>query len=199
MSGSPRQLYGTESESLYVWQTPSTLITKTCDLREILGPRALLREGALFREAYIAGKFAAHLSASSVKLLRPRTQPTPDFAVRTTEDELWFESTEADRPSRKRNLEYTESNSLELTRFLRDDEWVNQSEYAEVIARRCRRKSMKRYDKCDGLIINSNAFGITDEHLIDEDWWQECTRAAHSSFNQVWRFHRSAFAQILVE
>lgn len=74
---------------------------------------------------------------------------------------------------------------------------MNQSAYSEEIDRLCRQKSSKNYDKCDGLIINSNAFGILDEQLMDEDWWLLSTRAAHTRFEQVWRFHRSAFARIL--
>lgn len=106
-------------ESLYDWQTPATLVKKTDFLQKSLGRQALLRGGTAYREAYIAGKFANHVNSDLVKLLVPRTQPTPDFALRIGADELWFESTEADRPSRKRNLEYTEPNSPELIRSLR--------------------------------------------------------------------------------
>ena len=185
-----------DDELLFAWQSPSALIARASNLREVLGRRALLRDGACFREAYIAGKFADHINFESVKLLRPRSQPTPDFAVRTGEREYWFESTEADRPSRTRNLEYQQCNFSETTRSLRDDEWVCLSDYANEIDRLCRQKSLKIYDKCDGLIINSNAFGITDEHLINDDWWKQCTRSAQEKFEQVWRFHRSEFVRI---
>ena len=163
------------NEPLFGWQSPLELIARASDMREALGTRALLRDGTSFREAYIAGKFAAHLNFDTVKLLRPRTQPTPDFAIRRGEREFWFESTEADRPSRKRNLEYQAIDFSGSPRLLRDDEWISQADYADEIDRLCGQKSVKHYDKCDGLVINSNAFGIIDEHLIDEDWWMKCT------------------------
>lgn len=182
--------------SLYDWQTSAILVAKSDTLRVSLGNQALLREGAVFREAYIAGKFADHVNADFVRLLRPQERPTPDFALQIDEAELWFESTEADRPSRKRNLEYSQPEGVQSVRSLTEDEWVDQSAYSEEIDRLCRQKASKRYDKCDGLIINSNAFGIIDEHLIDEAWWRRSTRAAHSRFGEVWRFHQSAFSQI---
>ena len=186
------------SKSLFDWQTPSEFVTKADGLRASLGKQALFKKGIEYREAYIAGKFANHVSSDSVKLLRTRPVPTPDFAVRHCGIEFWFESTEADRPSRKRNLEYSFASSPESIRFLKDDEWVSQSEYSAEIDRLCRQKSEKIYDKCDGLILNSNAFGIIDEHLMDEAWWRLATQAALSRFDEVWAFHRSNFLRITV-
>ena len=185
------------NELLYNWQVPGTLVAQADKLRDSLGKQALFREGTSFREAYIAGKFGIHLGADFVRLLRPGSQPTPDFALQFEESELWFESTEADRPSRKRNLEYLESTTLEGTRLLRDDEWVDQSIYAREIDRLCRQKSAKNYGKCDGLIINSNAFGIIGEELMDEEWWRKSASTALVNFDQVWRFHRSTFERIV--
>ncbi len=121
---------------------------------------------------------------------------TPDFAVQLRERELWFEVTEADRPGRKRNLEYAPSTLREAVRTLRDDEWIDQNIYAEEIDRLCRQKSSKEYDRCDGLIINSNAFGIIDDHLMTDEWWSDAARSARDKFSEVWRHHRSQFERI---
>jgi uncharacterized protein (DUF885 family) len=91
-----------DPDQYFEWQDPQNLLKLSQqhggELESCLGNRA--RE---FREGFIAARFAVQLRADRVRLLRTEdTAPTPDFAVRLANKELWYEITEVDRPERKR-------------------------------------------------------------------------------------------------
>jgi hypothetical protein len=183
-----------EPSAFFEWQTPTALEVMVAALGERLGRQALLQQGQLFREAFVANRFAAERAAECVRLLRPRTAPTPDFSIRLEGRECWYETTETDRPRRRRGLEYkAEEPAL---RTVADDAWTDPDAYFGVVRGAATKKAAKVYSKCDGLIIWSNAFPIANEESIDAAWWLRATEPAHAAFLEVWIHHDGAFKQL---
>lgn len=150
-----------------------------------------------YRDCYVASRFAQFRAADRMRLLEPRVgQATPDFALLFGKTEQRFEITEADRPGRRRTEEYrTELFPTEM-RLLEEDEWTTAFDYKAVIEAAVRKKSAKRYDKCHGLIVWSNAFGITDDEAITALWWSEACALGWKNFREIWVHHRNLFEQI---
>jgi hypothetical protein len=183
----------TARASLYEWHTPDDMIIMADSLGDNLGRHALLRPGTEYREAFVAARFAKFRRGDLVRLLRPDTCPTPDFAIRLDGSELWFETTEADRQGRKRDLEYAEENYSQSIERIPDEEWVEPNAYLRVIQERCTKKAAKGYERCDGLIIWSNAFPIANLDAMDLAWWQRALRPASIAFSEVWYHARNRF------
>jgi hypothetical protein len=182
--------------SLYDWHLPDEMLVIVDSLHNDLGRQALLRPGTEYREAFVAARFAKHRSSERVRLLRAGSRPTPDFSVLLDEAEHWFETTEADRPGRKRDLEYSEENHFDGFENIPDEHWVEPDAYLAVIQERCAQKAAKGYDKCDGLIIWSNAFPISNWDHLDENWWKLAAAPAQGAFPEVWRHFQSKFSRI---
>ena len=156
-------------------------------LRGALGWESLKRIGRDYREAYVASRFAQIRGANAVRLLRPSdTSPTPDFAVIVESKEYWFETTEVDRPDRRRGAEQP----VQGVRQLEENEWITADQYFWEIERRVKSKAARTYLKCDGLIVWSNAFAISDDEAMDTEWWQRATISASDRFSQCWVWHR---------
>ena len=160
-----------------------------------LGDRAMLADGQSFRDAFVASRFAAFRDAENVRLLRPRHgQPTPDFAILLNDvEEQWFEITEADRPGRRRQHEYQCGFRDERFRSLTDEEWTDADTYQDVVRSIVTKKAAKSYDQCQGLIVWSNAFGITDDDKIGPLWWLEACGPGLDRFEEVWVHYRDRF------
>jgi hypothetical protein len=179
----------------FEWQSPVALKLAAEFKRSVLGPLSMKGPGQDFREAFVASRFAEFRGGKAVKLLRPRPRiPTPDFAIlMETGEELWFETTEIDRPDRRRGdeeaLDPGENN-------VPDEHWVVSDQYAQTVAERVSKKAQKNYDKCDGLIIWSNAFPIDDDEKMTIQWWQEASRPAATIFPETWVHFQGSFNQL---
>ena len=178
------------------WQSPAEMKAAADLLGNALGRYALMQAGVLFREAFVASRFAAHRHAETVRLLPPRLEPTPDFAILVNGAERWYETTEADRPGRQRGQEYKRPDSLDRLEWISEDQWVEPETYLEVIRQRTASKAAKAYDKCDGLIIWSNAFPISQEELLDHAWWKSAAEPAQTAFPEVWCHFKSRFKRV---
>ena len=158
-----------------------------------LGSDSLKRRGKDFREAFVASRFASVRGASRVRLLEPlNNQPTPDFAISLGISELWFETTEIDRPGRRRGDEPP----LEGCEHVLEEEWVTPEAYRDEVTQRVRSKAAKNYLKCDGLVIWSNAFPIERQDELTETWWADAATPAKGAFSEVWVHFRQSWTQL---
>ncbi len=182
------------SSCFYEWQHPERLAESAELMRTQLAGLSMRGPGKDFREAFVAAKFAKVREADAVKLLQTRHgTPTPDFAIRMGTNELWFETTEADRLGRKRGAE---DQAPGVREFL-ESEWVTASDYHSVVCQRVQTKTQKSYDKCDGLIVWSNAFPLADPDELTADWWCSAVTSAEGVFGEVWVHHSGAFTQLI--
>ena len=169
--------------NFFDWQSPATMIDAAEEHSRELESESLRRRGKEFREAFVAGRFAAIRRASSVRLLEPHgNKPTPDFAIRLADSELWFETTEIDRPGRRRGQEPP----VVGCEYIPDEDWVTPEAYSSEVAKRVQSKAAKSYAKCDGLIIWSNAFPIEREDQLTSSWWADAAAPARDAFPEVW-------------
>lgn len=171
----------------FEWQSPECLRDNAELVRSQLGAMSMRGPGKDFREAYVAARFATFRHADLVRLIPPREReriPTPDFAVRIGATELWFETTEADRPRRKRGNE--DHSPIDKPQRIPDSHWVEPESYQRLVQQRTRSKAAKKYDKCDGLIIWSNAFPRANEDHLTLDWWRIACLPARNAFPEVW-------------
>ena len=158
-----------------------------------LGWDSLKRRGKNFREAFVAGRFADVRGATQVRLLEPiGTHPTPDFAINVASSELWFETTEIDRPGRRRGAEPP----LEEIEQVPEGDWVTPEAYRSEVTRRVRSKAAKRYSKCDGLVIWSNAFPIERQADLTNVWWSDAAAPAEKVFSEVWVHFQENWIQL---
>ena len=177
----------------FEWREPHDLLALTKEHKIALGEEWKSRRGREFREAYIAARFAVERAADAVRLLAPEQGcSTPDFAIKTGSRELLYESTEIDRPGRRRG---DEQPITTVTRVSEGD-YVTAELYAAILRDRSGKKAAKDYDRCDGLIIYDNAFPVEDRELLTLHWWADNTQAARARFAEVWCFHSDVFRQI---
>lgn len=175
----------TDEIDLFAWQSPEQMLLNAETVRSTLGILAIHRQGQDFREAYVASRFAQMRQADAVRLLQPLSdQPTPDFAVKISSCELWFETTEADRPGRKRGDE--DHRPICVPRPIPDKHWVLPDDYQIQVSERALSKASKRYDRCDGLIVWSNAWPIDNQQTLTPQWRQDACRPAKHAFSEVW-------------
>jgi len=182
--------------SPYEWQSPQKLLDDVEVKRSELGRLISKGPGRDFREAFVASRFAAFRNATAVKLLQPRHGlPTPDFAILPGPgEELWFETTEIDRPDRRRGDEPP----MPPTVFqdVPDEHWVSSEIYAQTVRARVGTKALKKYDKCEGLIIWSNAAWVDDDDDLTDDWWKSVASAAAPKFSEVWVHTDGSFRRL---
>jgi hypothetical protein len=163
------------------------------ELRHALGSSAMRRVGRDFREAFIAARLAEHRGARSVRLLTARPdEPTPDFAIHSGENELWFESTEIDRPNRRRG---TEEVVKGFTAFA-EEEWTSPEALWTVTRERVLKKVGKQYAKCEGLVVWNNAFPIERASQLTNDWWESACAPARNRFSETWVYTSGAFLRL---
>lgn len=169
----------------FEWQLPDEL-RQTAEMEATrLGQMALLRPGKKFREAYVASRFAAFRKALSVRLLPESNDTvTPDFEMKVGGLVQQLEITEADRPGRRRGDEG--HSTIEGLVPIPDDEWTDPDEYQALVARQASTKADKSYDRCEGLIIWSNAWPIANEQVLTLEWWRTACKPAESAFTEVW-------------
>lgn len=173
------------SHRFFEWHLPDEL-RQTAEVEAIrLGQMALLRPGKKYREAYVASRFAAFRKALSVRLLPESNEiVTPDFEMKVGEIVQRFEITEADRPGRRRGDE--DRSTIERVEPVPDDEWTDPDEYQALVEYRARTKADKSYNRCEGLIIWSNAWPIANEQALTLDWWRTACKPAENAFAEVW-------------
>ena len=181
-----------DSAKLHEWQSPSRMQLFLEAMASQLQGQVLTRQGRDYREAFVACRFAKMRGAIKVRLLAPNgLSPTPDFAVIIDENELWYETTETDRPGRKRGDEdHTPTDKVVM---IPDDDWTDPQEYFTLVQQRVQRKAAKTYAKCDGLIIWSNAFPVKTDFKLTPDWWRGAAQSAIGEFTEVWVHQKSEF------
>lgn len=171
------------SALLYEWQTPSLMQERVDQLSTLLGNDAMQRRGRAFREAYVAARFAARTNHRLVRLLQETNDgTTPDFAVRTGQIVKRYETTEADVPGRKRQLEYRVPRppKVEPMLFTSLDAMVVQMR--QVAAN----KASKTYADCSGLVIHLNPPMFSFNPKFRKDQMREATEPAAQAFGEVW-------------
>lgn len=171
------------NERFYEWHAPVDMLIENRFLRIELKGDVLKRKGRHFRESFIAAHFAQHRQADAVRLIKEENTPTPDFALRFGKTELWYEITEADRPSRRRGEEIIPSEPQPV----KPHEWTEPDDYFLVVRALASKKAQKAYARCDGLIIYDNAWPITRPQIMDAVWWKAATEPAQATFSEVWR------------
>ena len=152
-------------------------------LAEMLGNDAMQRRGKPFREAWVAARFALRTAQEEVRLLREEQNgTTPDFAVRTGNIVTRYETTEADVPGRKRQLEYRTSlpAGVEPMIFTSLDAMIEQMRMITS------RKAAKTYTDCAGLVVHLNPpmFSFNPEFRTQS--MRAATEPAAKSFREVW-------------
>ena len=91
------------------WQTPESMIAKTEELGELLGPEVLVQPRAgFFREAFCAGKFARERAADKVRLIYPDERP--DFELSLSGRPIQLDAAGTTSTARGRHPAKTSSN-----------------------------------------------------------------------------------------
>lgn len=169
--------------SLYDWQSPDEMSDCVEQLRGALGNDAMQRRGRPFREAFIAARFARTTQQDAVRLLsETNVRVTPDFEVRSKERLKRYETTEADVPNRKRQLEYREPRpaGVEPMIFTSLDRMVDHMRSLAT------KKSIKPYEDCTGLIIHLNPPMFSFDPMFRTEQLREATEPAAHAFEEVW-------------
>lgn len=171
------------NQRCFEWMSPEALITVTDQLNVLLGDAVMSRSGKIFREAFIASRFARRRGASKVRLiLEDDSITTPDFEIDVGGRILRFETTEADIPGRRRQDEYRRPRKVEPVIFTNLD--IMTERMRELAAA----KAAKGYADCYGLVIyvNPPAFFFNPEMR-----WDNLLRGgepAAAAFREVWAF-----------
>jgi hypothetical protein len=170
-------------QSLFDWQSPELLQARVDELGELLGNDTMQRRGRPFREGYVAARFASRSGHEAVRLLREEpTGTTPDFAVRTAALVSRYETTEADVPGRKRQLEYRTPIPavVEPMVFTSLDAMIEQMRLVTS------RKAAKTYKDCAGLVVHLNPpmFSFNPEFRTES--MRTATEPAAKTFREVW-------------
>lgn len=150
------------------------------------------REGARNTATLTSWPVSLERGADAVRLLAPKQGcSTPDFAIKVGPRELLYESTEIDRPGRRRGDEQQITTVTQVP----ESDYVSAEVYAAVLRNPSGKKAVKDYNRCDGVIIYDNA-DVEDRDLSTPHWWAENTQAARARFAVVWCFHSEVFRQI---
>ena len=169
--------------SLYEWQRPTEMSARVEELGMLLGNDKMQRRGRAFREAFIAARFALTTEQDAVRILRETNDGvTPDFEVRKEDRLSRYETTEADVPGRKRQLEYREPvpSGVEPMIFTSLDVMVP---YMRCLAAK---KAAKPYRDCTGLVIHLNPPMFSFNPSFRTEKMREATEPAASAFEEVW-------------
>lgn len=165
----------------FEWGTPGELRARAESLSERLGDLAMLSPGKVFREAFVAARFAERRGASRVRLLREQPPLNmPDFELLVSGDVFRFETTEADIPGRKRQDEYRQPRKAEPMLFTDLDVMVQQMRALAA------KKASKAYEGCQGLVIYVNPPAFSFEPQMR---WESLVRGgepAAAAFPEVW-------------
>lgn len=176
---SPDQLI----ELLFEWQPPYCMQERVDALAEMLGNDAMQRKGKPFREAWVAARFARRTDQEEVRLLREeQTGTTPDFAVRSGNVARRYETTEADVPGRKRQLEYRVPMPAGVEPMIMTslDAMVEQMRLVTS------RKAAKQYTDCAGLVVHLNPPMFSFNPAFRTDSMRLATEPAANAFREVW-------------
>ena len=168
-------------EQLFEWQPPELMQERVDVLAELLGNDAMQRRGKAFREAWVAARFAYRADQEEVRLLREEQNgTTSDFAVRSGNVTRRYETTEADVPGRKRQLEYRSPVPAGVQPM------IMTSLDAIVEQMRLITSRKKRYMDCAGLVVHLNPpmFSFNPEFRTES--MRLATEPASIAFREVW-------------
>ena len=169
--------------SLLDWQSPDEMFERVDELRGVLGNDAMQRRGKPFREAFIASRFARTCQQDAVRLL-PETNidVTPDFAVRKLGLVKRYETTEADIPERKRQLEYRQPRPSGVEPMI----GTSLDRMVPHMRKLAAKKAAKPYENCTGLIIHLNPPMFSFNPTFRTEQMREATEPAANAFKEVW-------------
>ena len=170
-------------ETLYEWQSPEEMNAKVEQLAVLLGTDAMQRRGKAFREAYIAARFARTAKQGAVRLLvETNKKVTPDFAVREGQSIKQYETTEADVPNRRRQLEYRNPRPVGVEPMI----FTSLSAMVPHMQKIAAKKAAKPYENCTGLIIHLNPPMFSFNPSFRTEQMREATEPAAHAFEEVW-------------
>jgi hypothetical protein len=170
-------------DALFEWQPPTLMQDRVEKLGQALGNDAMQRRGRAFREAFVAARFALRTEQEEVSLLREvNDETTPDFAVRSNGLIARYETTEADIPGRKRQLEYRDPRppGVEPMVFTSLDVMVERMR--EITGK----KAAKTYSDCRGLIVHLNPPMFSFNPMFRTENMRIATEPAAQAFEEVW-------------
>lgn len=169
--------------SLYDWQTPEEMSERVDQLKIVLGNDAMQRRGRAFREAFIATRFARTAEQSAVRLLRETNEEvTPDFEVQKDGQVRRYETTEADIPGRRRQLEYRDPTPPGVEPMIFTSLDVMVPHMRSLAAK----KATKPYRNCTGLVIHLNPPMFSFNPSFRTEKMREATEPASIAFKEVW-------------
>lgn len=169
--------------SLYEWQSPDEMGAAVDRLAGLLGDDVMQRRGRAFREGFLAARFARTAKQDAVRLLQEANdEVTPDFEVRTGDIAKKYETTEADVPGWKRQLEYRNPRpaGIEQMIFTPLDEMVGHMKLLTA------KKAEKAYRDCTGLVVYLNPPAFSFDPMFRESQMKEATEPAARAFDEVW-------------
>jgi len=169
--------------SFYEWQSPGEMSARVDALGDLLGNDAMQRRGRAFREAFIAARFARTAEQDQVRLLHETNDGvTPDFEVRRGDYCNRYETTEADVPGRRRQLEYRDPAppGIEPMIFTSLDVMVP---YIQGLVAK---KASKPYRDCTGLVLHLNPPMFSFQPSFRTTQMREATEPAAAAFREVW-------------
>lgn len=170
-------------DALYEWQSPDQMANRVEHLKDMLGDDAMQRRGKPFREAFIAARFARTSKQDAVRLLpETNSDATPDFEVRKDQQIKRYETTEADVPGRKRQLEYRNPRPTGVEPMI----FTSLDEMVPHMQKLAAKKASKSYGDCTGLIIHLNPPMFSFNPTFRTEKMREATEPAAHAFEEVW-------------
>ena len=169
--------------SFYEWQSPDEMSARVSALGELLGNDTMQRRGRAFREAFIAARFSRTAGQDRVRLLwETNDGVTPDFEVGRGDHCNRYETTEADVPGRRRQLEYRDPMppGVEPMVFTSIDDMVPHMRGLAA------KKASKPYRDCTGLVIHLNPPMFSFQPALRTAHMKEATEPAAAAFREVW-------------
>lgn len=168
---------------LFEWQPPALMQARVDELAAVLGNDAMQRRGRPFREAFVAARFALRTEQDAVRLLSESNYgTTPDFAVRQGSATKQYETTEADVPGRKRQLEYREPLPPGVQPMLMTSLDAMIEQMRAITAR----KAQKSYLDCAGLVVHLNPPMFSFNPSFRTESMRLATEPAANAFEEVW-------------
>jgi hypothetical protein len=148
--------------SLYHWQSPDEMSARVDALGDLLGNDAMQHNVRLLQET--------------------NDGVTPDVEVRRGDHCNRYETTEADVPGRRRQLEYRDPTPPGVEPMI----FTSLNVMVPHIQALVRKKASKPYRDCTGLVLHLNPPAFSFEPSFRATQMREATEPAAAAFNEVW-------------
>lgn len=180
----------TMKAALNEWQAPAAMLA----ISTSVDPVTMYNQAGLafLRDGWVAGEFAKARNADQVRLINDEW---PDFQLRFGDRVESFEAVEADDPTRRRGLEYTEDKMYIVEDNPIEDTAKRARAAPEWIKLACERKVAKKYPARAGLVIYLN-MGEHDFFPEVKLSFRSATSVAHGVFPSVWILWKAKAYQV---